>query len=73
MGMRPAKASEGAGAEGELRVPLDGSLSLDEMEALIIRTALERNRFNVSAAARDLGTSRQTLRYRIEKHGIDAG
>ncbi len=56
-----------------LRLPLDGSLSLDEMEAHIIREALERHRFNVTATARALGTTRQTLRYRIEKHGIETG
>jgi transcriptional regulator with GAF, ATPase, and Fis domain len=40
------------------------------MEARIIREALEKNSFNVTATARVLGTTRQTLRYRIEKHGI---
>ncbi|MGD8361765.1 MAG: helix-turn-helix domain-containing protein, partial [Gemmatimonadota bacterium] len=60
------------GDEGSLiRLPLDGSYSLDEMEARIIRTALERNGFNVTATARTLGATRQTLRYRIEKHGIE--
>jgi len=52
-------------------IPLDGSRSLDEMEASIIRAALERNNFNVTATARALGATRQTLRYRIEKHGIE--
>jgi len=52
-------------------LPLDGSQTLDEMEARIIQTALERNRFNVTATARALGATRQTLRYRIEKHGIE--
>jgi two-component system response regulator AtoC len=56
-------------AEG-LELPLDGSMSLDEMEKHIIQEALERARHNVTAAARLLGTTRQTLRYRIEKHGI---
>jgi len=54
-----------------LRLPVDGSLSLDDMEKLIIEQVLERARFNVSAAARILGTTRQTLRYRIEKHHIE--
>ena len=53
-------------------LPLDGSQSMDEMEATVIRAALERSRFNVTAAARLLGVTRQTLRYRIEKHRIDA-
>lgn len=54
-----------------IRIPLDGSLTLDEMEARIIREALEQTGFNVTAAARALGATRQTLRYRIEKHGIE--
>jgi len=45
-------------------------MSLDRMEARILSAALEVSGGNVSAAARLLGTSRQTLRYRIEKHGL---
>jgi DNA-binding NtrC family response regulator len=56
-----------------LAVRMDGSESLDDMEARILRHALELAGGNVSAAARLLGVSRQTLRYRIEKHGIGAG
>jgi len=58
-------------APGEqLAVPLDGSMSLDEIEREILRAVLERTERNVTAAARILGTTRQTLRYRIEKHGL---
>jgi DNA-binding NtrC family response regulator len=53
-----------------LRIPLDGSLSLDDIERLVIQRALERFDSNVTAAARHLGITRQTLRYRIEKHGL---
>ncbi|MEJ2237925.1 MAG: sigma-54 dependent transcriptional regulator [Gemmatimonadales bacterium] len=53
-----------------LRVPLDGSVSLDEVESLMIRRALEISNSNVAAAARRLGITRQTLRYRIEKYGL---
>lgn len=63
----PTAAEEGR----TICFPLDGSQSLDEMEARIIRTALERNGFNVTSTARALGATRQTLRYRIEKHGIE--
>jgi len=61
-------------ADGEdrdhLRFPLDGSLSIDEMECGIVQAALERTGHNTTAAARLLGTTRQTLRYRIQKYGL---
>jgi len=53
-----------------MHIPLDGSMSLDEMDRYIIKTALERNRFNVTATARALGTTRETLRYRITKYNL---
>ena len=53
-------------------IPLDGSETQEEIEARIIRSALERHSFNVTAAARTLGATRQTFRYRIEKYGIRA-
>jgi two-component system response regulator AtoC len=51
-----------------VRLPLDGSMALDDMEKYIIQIALERAHQNVTAAARALGTTRQTLRYRIQKY-----
>ena len=54
-----------------ISLPLDGSQTLDEMEARIIRSVLETTGFNVTATARVLGATRQTLRYRIDKHGIE--
>jgi two-component system response regulator AtoC len=63
--------SERGSVDGDwLRLPLDGSMALDDMERYIIQTALERSGHNVSSAARALGTTRQTLRYRIQKHGL---
>ncbi len=58
-----------------LPVPIDGSQSLDQIEKQIIESVLERTDHNATAAARILGTTRQTLRYRIQKHriGIPAG
>ncbi len=53
-----------------LHLPLDGSLSLDDMERKIVSEALERSDYNVTAAARLLGTSRETLRYRVNKYGL---
>lgn len=58
------------GQAGALWLPLDGSLSLDDMESYIIRNALQQVQCNVTAAARLLGTSRQTLRYRVQKYDL---
>jgi DNA-binding NtrC family response regulator len=55
---------------GALHFPLDGSLNLEEMERKIVSEALERSDYNVTAAARLLGTSRETLRYRVSKYGL---
>lgn len=69
---RPAGAGDdGAQGCGDwIRLPLDGSMALDEMDRFIIQTALQRNDFNVMATARALGTTRETLRYRIQKYGL---
>jgi DNA-binding NtrC family response regulator len=45
-------------------------MTLEEMEALLIRKALERAAGNVSRAALELGLSRSALYRRLEKHGI---
>jgi len=45
-------------------------LNLEEMEHRLIAEALERCRNNQSSAAKLLGTSRDTLRYRMKKHGL---
>lgn len=59
------------GVEGDrLCLPLDGTMRLEDMDRYIIQTALERHRHNVTAAARSLGTTRETLRYRIGKYGL---
>jgi DNA-binding NtrC family response regulator len=63
----PARAEP----EGDrVPLPLDGSLSLDAMEREILARALERTGGNLARAARLLGTTRQTLRYRVQKHGL---
>ena len=51
-------------------LPLDGSLSLDEIERSILTEALARNDDNVSLTARVLGTTREKLRYRVYKFGL---
>jgi transcriptional regulator with GAF, ATPase, and Fis domain len=40
------------------------------MDRHVVSTALARSHNNLSAAARMLGTTRQTLRYRVKKYGI---
>ncbi len=57
-------------AGDQLCIPLDGSMVLEDMDRFIIKTALERNNGNVTGAARALGTTRETLRYRIQKYGL---
>lgn len=53
-----------------LKIPLDGSLSLQEMEKFILQKVLELTDNNVTAAARILGTTRETLRYRVQKYRL---
>ncbi|MDD5214193.1 MAG: sigma-54 dependent transcriptional regulator [Methylococcales bacterium] len=51
-----------------IHLPLDGSMALDDMDKFIIETALTRSGNNLAAAARMLGTTRETLRYRVKKY-----
>jgi DNA-binding NtrC family response regulator len=44
--------------------------TLAESERRVLLDALNANRWNVSKAARQLGVSRDTLRYRIQKFGL---
>lgn len=53
-----------------LHLPLDGSMALEDMDRHIIQTALELHDHNVTATARALGTTRETLRYRVQKYGL---
>ncbi len=59
------------GAPGEA----DGSagfdaMTLDQVEAVLVRRALERHDGNLQQAADALGVTRQTLYRRMEKHGL---
>jgi len=56
-----------APAPGGLPEP---SPHLDQVERDLIVQALERCAWNITRAARELGISRDTLRYRMEKHGL---
>jgi len=73
--LQPARSSAQESApsvesNGALHLPLDGSVTLDDMEKTIVAEALARTGHNVTAAARLLGTSRETLRYRVNKYGL---
>jgi DNA-binding NtrC family response regulator len=71
LGQRVGTDSQGPQVEGNrVSIPLDGSMALDQMDSYIIETALERHGRNVTATARALGTTRETLRYRIQKYGL---
>lgn len=54
-----------------IHLPLDGSMPLEDMDKFIIKTALERADNNLMAAARALGTTRETLRYRVKKYHLN--
>ena len=56
--------------DSQLIIPLDGSMALDEMDRFIIQSALKKSGYNVTATARALGTTRETLRYRIQKYNL---
>jgi len=54
-----------------LKVSLpEQGLKFDDLEREVLRQALERQGGNVSRAARFLGITRQTLIYRMRKHGL---
>jgi len=56
----------------ELTIPLpESGISLDDVEAQVIRRALEINEGNVTRTAKFLSITRQTLIYRMKKHLID--
>lgn len=56
---------------GALPLPEDG-VDLEALERDLIRQALSRTGGNKTRAARLLGLSRDTLRYRVEKYGLEA-
>lgn len=67
----PASVRVATGAAGDLRVslPREG-VAFEALEREILRQALVLCSGNVSAAARFLSMTRQTLIYRMKKHGL---
>lgn len=51
-------------------LPEVGTMTLDEIEKIMIKKALAKYRSNISKAANSLGLSRQMLYRRMEKYGI---
>ncbi|ABC81762.1 sigma-54-dependent transcriptional regulator [Anaeromyxobacter dehalogenans] len=65
------KATPGPRRPEKLVPPVTGEgLVLDDVERKLIAEAMERASGNQSKAARLLGVSRDTLRYRLKKHGM---
>lgn len=61
------------GSDGALTVDLpDGGLNFESLERALIAEALRRCGGSPTHAARLLGMSRDTMRYRIEKFGVTA-
>ena len=69
MGEQPVPSPGRRQSGPEIDFPSAG-LVLEEVEKTLIKKALARARGNASQAARLLGISRNTLRYRMEKHGL---
>ena len=71
LGLEVKRPGFGADAQGirNLGQALD-EMSLEQVEALLVRKALARSGGNVSQAAEALGLSRGALYRRMEKHGL---
>ena len=67
----PAGGRLAVAPSGEVQIDFpDGGLSLEAVERALLITALAKASGNQSAAARLLGITRDTLRYRMEKFGL---
>jgi two-component system, NtrC family, response regulator AtoC len=61
----------GKSAIGGAVEPADNRLEQAERDLLV--EAIFKHQGNISAAARELGVTRDTIRYRIKKHGLQSG
>ena len=66
-----ASAAGATSGNGEFVIP-DGGLQFEDLERSLLMQALKKSGGSQTGAARLLGLSRDTLRYRLEKFGIDA-
>ncbi|CAB4244037.1 Two component, sigma54 specific, transcriptional regulator, Fis family [Methylacidimicrobium sp. AP8] len=69
----PARREPPRSCEEAIGWLLREGLPFSEIEKRLLQQALEATRQNVSQAARQLGMTRDILRYRMEKHGIAVG
>ena len=70
---RPASTLASMQSQGHLHgvePEAEAGSTLDRVERELLIKASAEARHNVSQAARALGISRDTLRYRLEKHGL---
>ncbi len=67
----PIADDSGNGQSTESSVPTDLTHKVGEAEASCIAEAIEKNKFNISKAAAQLGISRSTLYKKMAKHGIE--
>jgi DNA-binding NtrC family response regulator len=65
-----ADVSPVKGGEEQPKAVVREGQTLEEIERQTLVEALQRTGWNVSGAARLLGVSRDTLRYRIDKFGL---
>ncbi len=71
LGMPAGLSAPAAESEADrLCLPMDGSMGFDEMDRRIVENALGRNGYNVTSTARLFRTTREKLRYRIQKYGL---
>ncbi|WMS85530.1 sigma-54-dependent transcriptional regulator [Pleionea litopenaei] len=59
--------------DNQLVIPIDGTLALEQVEKLMLEKALEIEEGNVTAAAKRLQISRETMRYRMKKFELSNG
>ena len=67
-------AADGVGRDSAPPVPGSGEsgqdLNLERLEMRAVQEALQRHRYNISKAARELGLTRAALYRRMDKHGL---
>jgi two-component system, NtrC family, response regulator AtoC len=67
---RPTSVAREGARAAEAVDSLSSAATLSDVERTLIGRALAQTQGNVTQAAKLLGISRDTLRYRIEKHGL---